>query len=469
MPRTNEPAPFKAGPGSVFREAPIGLQGKKTRRLTKKAKRVAGTTRKEQEDGDQKSSPLSWTETSEDLLSIWMPSVSTTATTTTTATTAANVVSTVKKKKIQKQNQKKRVNVFDSDSSSSGSYQDGDIKPTNTTDSPTKLDEDNATRTRTKKPFPSTIPSTRLNKTAASVSKRNALQAQKQLQKEPSYSDLLSSPSVKERMRSLPSAKKEISEAKSKGLIPPVLTPTKMKAPSAQQQQKSTVKIRKGKPKLPTQTSVKTKRATGTLKAKNVSTASASAIKINHSKNSTNNANFSAVTHQQAHLAPTEPNTNILNNRCAIAFDTRFLDTPLGQNFGTDWIDDIESFLASLASRGARPHILTCSAKKEKATTHSSRKRYSLTAKVVASGQEQNSTEDDSDDDSDPGKESQDTHCVTPAWIPPPPNMNNRDRKAVKVPKHLLANESWAHFGELGTFPLFYYLISRPFAPFFNF
>ena len=385
-----------------------------------------------------------------------MPSAATSNTSTTNTTTAANVVSTVKKKKKQKQNQKKRVNFFDSDSSSTSSNHDDDIKTAKKTDSPAKrstVPQQQSHTTKAKKPFPSTIPATKAAKTAASA-KKNATQKQKQLQKESSYSDLLSSPSVKERMRSLPSAKKE-----AKNAVPPVLTPTKAAAPLGQQQQRrATVTIQKAKPKMATQTS---KKAT-TAKAKGVSTPHASAVKTNRSaaaptKAPSTNAN-SASTSSLMLPQPPQPKVPapVTSNRCALAIDTRFIDTPLGQEFGADWIDECDSFLHSLSSRGAHPHILACSARKEKSTAHTSRKRFALTTQIVVDAPNIHYSNDNEDDDDIylEEKEEDDARRVTPAWIPPPPNMENTDRKAVKVPKHLLANESWTHFGELGTYKI---------------
>ena len=451
MPRMEQPSPPKAGPGSAF---PSGgtVQGKKKRRVKKKAKRVAILPQQQQQD-ELEFSSLAWTDTTEDLLTLLMPSAASTNTattaTTTTNTTTANVVSTVKKKK-KKQNEKKRLNIFeDSDSSnSSSSIHDK-------TDSPTKRSPVPLRQlAKHKKPFPSIIPATKAAKTAASV-KKNA--TKRQLQREPSYSDLLSSPSVKERMRSLPSAKKEAA-------VPPVLTPTKAAASQQQQQQqqqqrRATVTIQKAKPKKASQTSKKTT----TTKTKGASTARAGVVKTNCSTEAAStkapSASTNSATGSTSSLLEPQPPQRIIpvpttHNRCAIAIDTRFIDTPLGQEFGADWIDECDAFLESLSSRGAHPHILTCSARKEKATTHTSRKRYSLTAQVVAPEQQNvHNNNDIDDDDMDPQtKEQDDMHRVTPAWIPPPPNMDNTDRKAVKVPKHLLANESWTHFGELGTY-----------------
>jgi hypothetical protein len=136
----------------------------------------------------------------------------------------------------------------------------------------------------------------------------------------------------------------------------------------------------------------------------------------------------------------------IAPNRCAIAFDTRFLETQECQEAASQLMDEYHNFLGSLAARGITPTILVCSIPKVKTAQGnripSSRRRNAVAVQSWSPEEEEGLQ--DADDDDEPKKD------IVPTWICPPINNGNKvNRKAVQVPKPLLANDSWKHFGEM--------------------
>ncbi|CAB9520347.1 expressed unknown protein [Seminavis robusta] len=122
-------------------------------------------------------------------------------------------------------------------------------------------------------------------------------------------------------------------------------------------------------------------------------------------------SNAAATGSGKSNSAVSQPTKSLVRprtNRFVIAFDSRFLDTLEGRQTAMELIEENHNFLDSLASKGASPYLLASS-------------DPTATAAQIL----------EQDD------------CIEPAWITPS-NKNN-----VRVPKQLLASNSWEHFGQI--------------------
>lgn len=167
-------------------------------------------------------------------------------------------------------------------------------------------------------------------------------------------------------------------------------------------------------------------------------------------------SNASSTTRNHAHVTPIPLVTGGFANmtrsvprvRHALAVDTRALDTQEGLHiFHSTIRQEALDFLRVLAKRGAAPCILACFTQKttfksSKSPRGSSNARAAIQATAMRT--ESNTLlanlEGDSSDDT----------LLQPVPIRPPVNAKNvQNRKAVHVPKRMLAHDSWKLFGDL--------------------
>ena len=131
--------------------------------------------------------------------------------------------------------------------------------------------------------------------------------------------------------------------------------------------------------------------------------------------------------------------------RHALAVDTRALDTEEGMLIFQNVREQVLTFLAMLSRRGAAPCILGCSTQQE--SVRKSKSPRGGSARGVMQATAMHTIEilaalEKGDDSS----------LLQPVLIQPPSNSTNvQNRKAVLVPKRLLAHDSWMLFGDLGT------------------
>jgi len=126
--------------------------------------------------------------------------------------------------------------------------------------------------------------------------------------------------------------------------------------------------------------------------------------------------------------------------RHALAVDTRALDSEEGMAIFANVRDQALAFLSILAKRGAAPSILACStqaavAKSPRGTMQATAMRMTSLQVLAALKQQETSQS-----------------LLQAIPIRPPVNAKNvQNRKAVLVPKRMLAHDSWKLFGEMGT------------------
>ena len=154
-------------------------------------------------------------------------------------------------------------------------------------------------------------------------------------------------------------------------------------------------------------------------------------------------------------FAGTEISSNVRLPRVrhALAVDTRALETDEGMTTFQNVRQQIISFLSTLSKRGAAPCILGYSSMAQQQSLRSNKspcvnrnaccvmKANAIhLSQSVATALERGIGGDLVDD------------LIGPVPIRPPLNANNKqNRKAVHVPKRLLAHDSWKLFGDLGT------------------
>ena len=396
MPRLQDPSPPKVGPGSAFHNQE-GMQGKRSRKRLKKA-----TKEHRQNNVTADDSSLSWTDDAP-VTSI-VPNRATNTTTTssqsTATTTTVNVVSTVKKKK-SNSNNKRRVDLFASDDSDSDD---------NTAAIASRHQKKQLEKEKSKKPFPSKI----IKSMAVFVNSSKNTTGVTDNKSEANVSAHTKTTAI----RPEGSTKKNVKSAfsghgcvathtsQTKGTIS--ILATGMTSSHAQVPKRGIVTLDKCPQKVAKST-ITVRKKTAANQSSNVS-----------------------IPKQQMHDNHCDAVPEVVQppNRYAMAFDTRFVKTDLGRKTGETFLNECHAFLESLSSRGAEPSLLVHSTQKE---ITGSRKRPVLAVRVADSWH---------DEDAKP--------VLVATFIAPPINMANKvNRKAVQVPKPLLANNSWKHFGEM--------------------
>jgi hypothetical protein len=129
--------------------------------------------------------------------------------------------------------------------------------------------------------------------------------------------------------------------------------------------------------------------------------------------------------------------------RHALAIDSRFLETKDGERVAKQTLMECSSFLRCLVERGVAPCILGCTQLEEPISVKKTARAKKLilgVRSVRLTREHLDQLEQEATDD-----------FLSLVWVRPPLNAENtKNRKAIHVPKSLLAHASWKLFGELG-------------------
>ena len=132
--------------------------------------------------------------------------------------------------------------------------------------------------------------------------------------------------------------------------------------------------------------------------------------------------------------------------RHALAIDSRFLETKDGERVAKQALAECSFFLRCLVERGVAPCILACTQLEEPPTSVKKTARAKIPIMGVRSARLTREHLDKLEQE-----EATDNFLLSLVPVRPPLNAENtKNRKAVHVPKCLLAHASWKLFGDLG-------------------